>query len=103
MGNSKGQVKVFNVSTGKLIKVSSFIVQLHNYRLAVYSVSILTLQGSVSKIAGAVYCLTCEPSGSQIWAGDNKVCLYSNKPLYLHYAVTGLIFSIPFPGLHVSI
>lgn len=49
MGNSKAQVKVFNVSTGKAVK------------------------GGSCKTAGSVLCLTFESTGSQLWAGDSKV------------------------------
>lgn len=52
LGNSKGQVKAFNVSTGKVLK------------------------GGSSKTAGAVLCLTFEASGLQIWAGDSKGSMY---------------------------
>lgn len=51
MGNSKGQVKMFNVSTGKTVK------------------------GGSSKTAGAAYCLAYEPTGGHLWAGDSKVSL----------------------------
>lgn len=45
-------MKVFNVSTGKAVK------------------------GASSKTAGSVLCLTFEPTGSHLWAGDSKVwCL----------------------------
>lgn len=50
IGNNKAQVKVFNVSTGKAVKAAS------------------------CKTAGSVLCLTFEPTGSHLWAGDSKVC-----------------------------
>ena len=43
-------MKLYNVSTGKLVK------------------------GGSCKTAGAVLCLTFEPTGSQLWVGDSKVC-----------------------------
>ena len=49
VGNSKGLVKLYNVSTGKLVK------------------------GGNCKTAGAVLCMTLEPTGSQLWVGDSKV------------------------------
>lgn len=53
IGNNKAQVKVFNVSTGKAVK------------------------GGSSKTAGSVLCLTFEPTGSHLWAGDSKGSVYS--------------------------
>lgn len=49
LGNSKAQVKVFNVSTGKAVK------------------------GGSSKTAGAALCLAFDSSGSTLWVGDSKV------------------------------
>ena len=49
LGNSKAQVKVFNVSTGKVLK------------------------GGTGKTAGAALCLAFDSTGTQLWVGDSKV------------------------------
>ena len=52
-GNSKGQLRVFNVSTGKAIK------------------------GGTSKTAGSVLSLTLETSSNVVWATDSKGSMFS--------------------------
>lgn len=52
IGNSKAQVKAFNISTGKL------------------------LRGGSGKTAGGALCLTFDSSGSQLWVGDSKGSIY---------------------------
>ena len=52
-GNSKGQLKVFNVSTGKAVK------------------------GGNSKTAGSVLSLALESSGGVVWASDSKGSMFS--------------------------
>ena len=51
LGNSKAQVKVFNVSTGKSVK------------------------GGSNKTAGAALCLAFDSTGSKLWVGDSKVTI----------------------------
>lgn len=63
LGNSKAQVKVFNVSTGKSVK------------------------GGSNKTAGAALCLAFDSTGSKLWVGDSKVTIFAfgllvvSKPL----------------------
>lgn len=53
LGNSKAQVKVFNVSTGKSVK------------------------GGSNKTAGAALCLAFDSTGSKLWVGDSKVTIFA--------------------------
>jgi hypothetical protein len=53
IGNSKAQVKVFNVSTGKPVK------------------------GGASKLASSALCLAFDSAHSQLWVGDGKGSVYT--------------------------
>ncbi|XP_064395160.1 WD repeat-containing protein 13-like isoform X2 [Halichondria panicea] len=53
LGNSKAQVRLFNVSTGMAVKNGS------------------------GKAAGGVLCLAFEPTGAELWAGDSKGSIFS--------------------------
>ena len=52
IGNSKGHIKVLNVSTGKEAK------------------------GGQGKLAGSVCSMAFDDGGSVLWAGDDKVSFY---------------------------
>lgn len=52
LGNSKAQVRLFNVSTGMAVK------------------------GGSSKTAGGAVCLAFEPTGAKVWVGDSKGSIF---------------------------
>ena len=63
-------MKVFNVSTGKAVKVSHWTNSL-SLKKARSPVSIT--QGGSSKLASAALCLAFDSTHSQLWVGDSKV------------------------------
>ena len=71
IGSSKSLVKVFNISTGKPVKVCPLVSSPRGAILYLFS------QGGSSKLASSALCLAFDSAHSQLWVGDSKVSDYA--------------------------